>query len=194
MEIHGPHVRHILFWSDENAQRLETCLSWCPNVVDIALWNPVTDYTTSLIQLLLSLRITHLSFDISTFDFGVQNFGPSEAAFRFVTHLDLIGPRIFLKAKKIKTYFPSVTHIAFNEDERLSVADVLDCWKDQLEVLILTRRPKSFPSPNDPRITVLRQHREFMKEWIAVAEDQSSSMWRLGKVAVERQRCGLEDA
>ncbi|TFK60811.1 hypothetical protein BDN72DRAFT_965512 [Pluteus cervinus] len=135
LKVHGRYVRHILFWSAKFNQNLETHLAWCPNLVNLAIWNEA-DYSSALVNQLLSLHITHLSFDITAFHGGVWKNSMPETSFKSVTHLDLIGSEIALKANQIKKYFPSVTHIAFNGDEGLSAVDVLDCWKGQLEVLI----------------------------------------------------------
>ncbi|TFK69503.1 hypothetical protein BDN72DRAFT_840354 [Pluteus cervinus] len=197
LEVHSHHVRHILFWSGECVEKLDTCLSWCPNVIDVALWSAETHYSSALINQLLSLHITHLSFDISTFHWGVtENCTPDEVSFRSVTHLDLVGSEITLKANQIKTYFPSVTHIAFNGRRGLPTRDVLDCWESQLEVLIWYLHRSRYDNtahnlPNDPRIVVMGQDRDYVNEWIEATKDTPESVWRMAEVAVERRRRGV---
>ncbi|TFK69499.1 hypothetical protein BDN72DRAFT_857681 [Pluteus cervinus] len=199
MDKHGRHVRHLLFWDptgfDASLQDPGTCISLCPNIVDLALWGSRVDFDSgTLLDQLLGLRqrLTRLSFGIDSFHSAVTQLPISTSiSFISVTHLELIGLEITIKPDRIEEYFPSVTHLAFGEDKGLSANGILDCWKDQLKVLILYLDPDSddaFNIPNDPRIAVILEDSAFLQEWDEATEDGSSSIWRRAEEMVKMRR------
>ncbi|TFK69495.1 hypothetical protein BDN72DRAFT_959564 [Pluteus cervinus] len=197
LKIHGSYIRHILLWGVISEEQClhdpATCLSWCPNVVDVALWDSDISYDQTLINQLLALPLTHLSFDVTVFHSHLTRYSTSKSAsFTSVTHLDLIGAEVKLRVSKIKEYFPSLTHLAINEKRRLSAQVILDCWGDQLEVLIwYINRSQADPAhsvPDDPRVAVIYQVWEYVREWNKATEDGPKSIWRIAEAKVEGRR------
>ncbi|TFK60805.1 hypothetical protein BDN72DRAFT_850241 [Pluteus cervinus] len=197
LEVHGRHLRHILLWVWTYSHELATYLSWCPNVVDLALWGHNIIYDRTLINQLRDLPLTHLSFDVSVFHgASMTEFPSTTISFPTVTHLEPIGLDITLTAQGIKNYFPSVTHILGDETQGLSARDILDCWEDQLEVLIWYREELTDPDlgpnnghdlPNDPRLVLIHedQYREYVNEWNERAKDGPESIWRRAEGIIE---------
>ncbi|TFK64498.1 hypothetical protein BDN72DRAFT_846543 [Pluteus cervinus] len=199
LKKHGRYVRHILLWEvgSEEAYFLQpsTCLSWCPNIMDIALWHPGTVYDEDLIDRLLGLPLTHISFDITRFHNDLTKHSISKrVSFTSVTHLDLNGMRITLPVEKIKGYFPSLTHMALNKERELSAEAILGCWGDQFEVLIWYTNLDSETGdrlPDDPRFIALPQTWAWINEWHEATKDGPSSIWRRAEEEVRRRRQGL---
>ncbi|TFK64391.1 hypothetical protein BDN72DRAFT_846637 [Pluteus cervinus] len=202
LEVHGQHVRHILFWDlaigthkryyDDPA----TCLSRCPNIVNVALWNPYTVYDGTLVDQILSLPLTHLSFDVSSLHYALTKYSLSKPLiFKFVTHLELIGLDISATMDEIERYFPSVTHIALNADRGLPAQDILRCWKNKLQVLVLYFGRSIFGDnvriadvPDDPRVIVMPQSQDYVYDWNEATRDGPGSIWRKAEVKVKRRR------
>ncbi|TFK64500.1 hypothetical protein BDN72DRAFT_846545 [Pluteus cervinus] len=194
LKTHGHHVRHILLWEsdiisdDPRLYNPATCLSWCPNVVNIALWRVETTYNEHLIDRLLSLPLTHLSFDVTWLDEELRRHAISKrVCFTSITHLDLNGMEITLRVEKIKEYFPSLTHIALGEALELPAKAILDCWGDQLEVLIWYSYDDNGVS-DDPRVVVISEPRQYVHDWNEAAMDGPSSVWRRAEMEVKRRR------
>ncbi|TFK69496.1 hypothetical protein BDN72DRAFT_878452 [Pluteus cervinus] len=209
LKTHGPYVRHILFWgmrgidiSEEtrgsHVQKHATYLSWCPNVVEVALWDFDTSYHENLIDQLLALPVKRLSFDITLFHNELTNSSITKPiSFRSVTHLHLIGKEITLQVKKLNKYLPSITHIAINEARHLSAQGILDCWGNQLEILIwyINRSSSNHESgvPDDPRIVIIDQPRDYVEDWYRATEDGPGSVWRIAEAEVKgRHRCRVD--
>ncbi|TFK69502.1 hypothetical protein BDN72DRAFT_959571 [Pluteus cervinus] len=198
LKIHGHLIRHILHWittSDSEAcfQQPATCLSLCSNVVDIALWDAETIYDEVLIDRLLALRLTHLSFDVTRFHLGLTKCSITKrVAFIFITHLDLQGMAVGVQVGVMKGYFPSLTHMALNEERKLPAQAILDCWGNQLEVLIWYINTSSGHStdslPKDLRVVVIDQSCEYVHDWHEATKGGPSSVWRRAEGEVKRRR------
>ncbi|TFK64398.1 hypothetical protein BDN72DRAFT_846640 [Pluteus cervinus] len=192
LDKHGQHVRHLLYWDPESFDAPDICISLCPNVVDLALWGlTVRNDSGTLIHQILAIRqrLTRLSFDVDLFHSGVTKLPDSTlVSFISVTHLELIGSEIALKPEKIKEYFPSVTHLAVNGARTFFADGILDCWKDQLKVLILYLEIDQDYVANDPRIAVMLQDYEFVHHWNEATKDGQSNVWRRAEEAVEVNR------
>ncbi|TFK61018.1 hypothetical protein BDN72DRAFT_850022 [Pluteus cervinus] len=205
LKVHGQHVRHLLFWDivsqDTCYHDPATCLSWCPNVVNVAFWSPGTVYDEALVNKLLSLHLTHLSFDVSSFHSAVTHCSLStQLTFTFVTHLELIGLKISPTANDVERYFPSVTHMALNANRGLSAQNILKCWKGQLEVLVLYLAGSTSVGdsgidprisgyvPNDPRVVVMPQIRGYVHDWNETTQNGPESIWRKAEGVIKRRR------
>ncbi|TFK64499.1 hypothetical protein BDN72DRAFT_901510 [Pluteus cervinus] len=191
LKIHGHHVRHLLLWyrpwDEMFVHNPATFLSWCPNVVDIALWRVETVYDGDLVDQLLALPLTRISFDVTRLNDDITKYSISKPiSFTSVTHLELNGMEIRFPVDKIKGYFPSITHMALEEDLKLPVKDILDCWGDQLEVLIWYHGTKSVS--DDPRVVVLSPSGEYVRNWNEATKDGPSSVWRKAEEEVKRRR------
>ncbi|TFK59584.1 hypothetical protein BDN72DRAFT_851206, partial [Pluteus cervinus] len=187
LEIHGQHVRHILFWEITALKHYSdnpvACLSWCPHVVNVALWSFNIVYDGALVNKLLSLHLTHLSLDVSLLHSAVTKYLLSKpVAFISVTHLEIIEI-IDPTTNQIEQYFPSVTHLALSQGLGPSAQDILQCWKNKLEVLVWYVGRWMFGGdpginstiagdvPNDPRVVVMPQRRDCVYDWNETTRD-----------------------
>ncbi|TFK60808.1 hypothetical protein BDN72DRAFT_965510 [Pluteus cervinus] len=191
LKKYGQHVRRLLLWpvsTDESClHKTATCLSWCPNVVDLTLWQPDPGYDQRLVDQLLSLPLLHLSFDITRFHNELMKWPISRTvSFTSVTHLHLIGIHITVRAEEIKQYFPNLTHMALNGNMGISHNSILHCWKNELKVLRWHTSQTNSVS-DDPRVVVMQPVRNYVHDWNEATED-GSSFWRRAEVEVERRR------
>ncbi|TFK60807.1 hypothetical protein BDN72DRAFT_965509 [Pluteus cervinus] len=194
---YGQHVRQLLLWplpsDDSYLHKTATCLSWCPNVVDLSFWQPDPGFGKILIDRLLSLPLQRLSFDITGFHKELMRWTISgTVSFASVTHLHLIGTSIKLREEEIKQYFPNVTHMALNGSMGLSHNSILDCWKDKLKVLIWHTYLSNSVS-DDPRVVVMQPVWDYVGDWRDAREDGPKSVWRRAEVevALRRRNAGL---
>ncbi|TFK62177.1 hypothetical protein BDN72DRAFT_848943 [Pluteus cervinus] len=195
LKTNGRYVRHILLWDvvsdDPRLHNSAACLSWCPNVVDVALWRAGTTCDENLIDRLLSLPLTHLSIDITWLDEEIMDHAISKPMwFTSITHLDLIGKVITLQVEEIEDYFPSLTHIALAKSMGLPAKAILDCWGDQLEVLIWYFYDTS-KVYDDPRVVVISELRQYLHDWNEAATDGPSSVWKRAEMEVNQRRQGV---
>ncbi|TFK64497.1 hypothetical protein BDN72DRAFT_846542 [Pluteus cervinus] len=198
LEVHGRHVRHIMFWLGTYPYDRATCLSRCPNVVDVALWEHDTIYDKKLMDQLLGLHLTHLSFDVTLLHAAItKEFPSTTASFLSITHLEPIGLDITLTAEEIKQCFPSVTHMIVDGGQGLSAQSILHCWGDQLKVLIWFEEASAYPEiapnnvhdlPNDPRVVLIDQKRDYVNEWNERARDGPKSIWKEAETIIECRR------
>ncbi|TFK61585.1 hypothetical protein BDN72DRAFT_965078 [Pluteus cervinus] len=200
LSVHGRHVRHILFWDIKPSKQTcihdpATCLSWCPSVVDVALWYPDTEYNQQLIDQLLGLRLTHLSFNVMSFYTAATSLGVY-VSFRYLTHLELIGSDITSELHEIKEYFPAMTHLAMDGNRRYSVDEILHYWGNQLEVLIwfiyksdlLAAHKSGHYASTYPKVALMcSNRREYLRNWDESARGGPNSMWRTGEDMVKDQ-------
>ncbi|TFK62896.1 hypothetical protein BDN72DRAFT_964271 [Pluteus cervinus] len=208
LKSHGRHVRHIMIWvvdvEEICFQDPATCLSWCPNLVNVALWSSATLYHDIMVDQLLGLHLTHLSFDVTLLHSAIRvrnSATLAQVSFPSVTHLELIGLDITFEAKQIREYFPSLTHISMRGDRRLSAQDMLNCWGSRLKLLIWhTDRPTfivdsgmdpttSTSVPDDPRVVVLPRTRNCADDWNESARGGPRGYWRMAGGQTSSSRC-----
>ncbi|TFK61067.1 hypothetical protein BDN72DRAFT_965377 [Pluteus cervinus] len=211
LEHHGEYVRHIMFHNSAGNDLTGlynlpgTCLSWCPNVVNVALWTTNDQYDGTLIHQLLRLHITHLSLDIGTLLSHIgTTIGGASVSFTWVTHLEIISKPLTTQPEEIENLFPALTHLALNGSGRNKieiVRDFLDCWEDKLEVLVWYRGVSSAPVPeviptakylslDDPRVVVLWYGQLYLETWTAGVEG-GLGIWRTADETVKKRRRGL---
>ncbi|TFK73050.1 hypothetical protein BDN72DRAFT_835377 [Pluteus cervinus] len=207
---YGKNARYIMFYNSQGPDRtglhdtLTDCLSWCPNLIDVALWVKDELYEEVLVNQLLSLRqMTHLSWDFSAFQLGLAKFGyKPPRTFTNVTHLELIGSYKVVNPYKVQEYFPSLTHIAFTARGQTPIEalrEVLNCFKDQIEVVIWYLgdsddhpMPTVFPTSSwirsdDPRIVVLDYGHDFVDTWYEGTRN-GPSLWKVAEDTVKARR------
>ncbi|TFK61077.1 hypothetical protein BDN72DRAFT_965387 [Pluteus cervinus] len=225
---YGKHVRRLMLHhnlrpgespriSEPNTglhHSLGECLSWCPNVVDVALWVTEEQFDDVLVNQLLSLRLTHLSFDIGAFESVVPNHtGRSPpVSFEHVTHLELTGVDVRPVPQEMKKTFPSLAHLSLSgECSPISLLnEVLDCWKDQLKTLIWylgesDSGPMVIPTAtykseheasnlmDDPRIVIFQDGRDCVETWYESSKG-GLDMWLIADEAVSSRASAVVTA
>ncbi|TFK69473.1 hypothetical protein BDN72DRAFT_612614 [Pluteus cervinus] len=149
-------------------------------------------------SLLFSLPLLRLSFDITWFHKELNKLPiPKPLSFTSVTHLHLIGMDVTLRAEEIELYFPNLTHMALNGDmdidECVSHQSILDCWGDQLQVLIWHTISQDSVS-DDPRVVLMAPIWNYVHDWNEATKDGPSSVWTRAEVEVERRRRSVKVA
>ncbi|TFK71471.1 hypothetical protein BDN72DRAFT_958035 [Pluteus cervinus] len=207
---HGEHVRHILFYTGSSAlvHQPEECLAWCPNLLNVALWIVPSDlYDSNLVNQLLRVRLTHLSFDFSCFRVAFER-NPEillPISFPSVTHLELVNTQSFVSPQELDEYFPAVTHLALNAAVDLLASitnDILELWTDRIRVLIWyvgvsyqqqapsVLSKSDYPdSSSDPRHVVIEYGRGFVGTWYEGANGRLG-IWKLAEEAIADELTG----
>ncbi|TFK61022.1 hypothetical protein BDN72DRAFT_850026 [Pluteus cervinus] len=207
---YGQHVRHLMLstrWGPEKTgldNLPSECLSFCPNVVDIALWLVDPSSSRQLIDQLLNLpNLTRLSLNLRSFDAPLANDPSSRELphpFSTVTHLDILGITAVYTTRQIQQLFPSLTHIAFNRYgvQNSAIEDVLNAWNSQLKVVVWHHGTSTQPWPevlptseytqvDDPRLVIMRYSRGYIEGWYHEAIGRRG-LWTMAEEAVKSRR------
>ncbi|TFK66909.1 hypothetical protein BDN72DRAFT_961433 [Pluteus cervinus] len=156
LELNGKHVRSMMWGIDTT--NLPSLLEQCPGLTNLALWvNTSSNDITTLLPILSTLHLSRLSIDLWEL-FDRKSFSELEArhaAFRAVTHLDVVHRITEWEDLQGITALPCLTHLCFPRrtmDSPYSsvIRSALEECK-HLKVLAIASG-SSFPSGNPIRV------------------------------------------
>ncbi|TFK59498.1 hypothetical protein BDN72DRAFT_966052 [Pluteus cervinus] len=204
----GTHIRHLMIWRGfRKPPSLGLCLSSCPNLESLAVWTPGLPYDLEVIDNLLKLRLTYLSFNFGEFLKGLSKEGRATIPITFpsITHLEIIGTLLPADLHRIKELFPVLTHLALfvGGNDTTSVQRTLEIFQDQIMVLIYDLGATAMgPSPEvvptsvffelvDPRVVLLKYGHDVIDSWVDGTQGGSLSVWRVAEETVKSRRLAL---
>ncbi|TFK61694.1 hypothetical protein BDN72DRAFT_965014 [Pluteus cervinus] len=207
---YGKYVRHIMVYGplvyayDQGVHNVGETLLACPHVFNVALWITADKYDKILVAQLLTLRLTHLSFDIGAFKTVHAQDPPTllPISFPSVTHFEHISSVNIINHAEIRGYFPALTHLALNPsvgNEMFTSPDILKALNDrQMKALIWYGNEVQSPSPveipfpqnhrfDDPRIVMLAYGQGYLDTWYNGTRG-GSSLWRVADKIIAARR------
>lgn len=206
---HGKHVRHILLYNSASPSEtelydlVEDCLSWCPNLHNVAMWTiePRPGAFKNVLDQLVNLpHLTHLSIELGALS-SVISRRPTIPIFRRATHLELLKLGRLPNPRIIDESFPVLTHLSL--DGLMLITEHIEAalyhWKDRLQVIVWfvgvsgidclpeVMATSMYAPLSDPRVVRLTYGNHYAKTWYEGVEG-GMGIWRTAEETVQRRR------
>ncbi|TFK65746.1 hypothetical protein BDN72DRAFT_845200 [Pluteus cervinus] len=214
-EDYGIHIQHLLVldetWQDIT-KNLDKCLSYCPNITDLGLWQ--NQLGVKLESFLNLSKLTRLGVDVKYIAYPIgaittaaqfQNTPTPNpvatataniALFPNITHLNIVGPSANYDLVEILArHFPNLSHISMEISSAylapLIFVSVLRFFK-HLKTLVWWEKGEpqtSRPRPirlDDPRVVSIVMNS--VKGWENSARGEQSGIWELADEMIMKKR------
>ncbi|TFK64837.1 hypothetical protein BDN72DRAFT_846247 [Pluteus cervinus] len=147
-EKNGKYIQDLI-WELE-ARQLLPLLSSCPNLQNFALWYSGDDDLSSFLPILTTIQPRRLSLNLPALfsDSLFTRMHAQDAAFRNLTHLDLISNIDEWAEIEGIGELPSLTHLAYSGEFPLEIVHAVLKYCKTLQVLVLL--PTLLPQPDWP--------------------------------------------
>ncbi|KAJ7694377.1 hypothetical protein B0H17DRAFT_1057510 [Mycena rosella] len=186
------HVRHLCIGlQDLPAEDVEEVLSSCSDVTNLLLF---VDLDPRLFDLVARMPLQRLCTDLrGLFAEGIDLTHP---LFTNITHFDIIDSTASMEDWAGLALLPSLTHLAFNDDESLhAFRGALENCKSLLVLVVLCHpsNPELSTFASDVRFVVVRSaSMRYRQDWQRGARG-GTDYWRTAESFIARRRSGNID-
>lgn len=196
LKEYGHHIHHLLLYDWNGCPTQTEYLTFCPNVVNLALWTG--SYSNNTIQELSHLPLKRLSIDLSQFSESVTGtyiITPELiTVFSNITHLDVASMISMWDDCEALAHFRVLTHLALFSGTDVNTFHQILEKVEGLKIIIwlsgselgIKETPESFPEQiQDDRVVALECC--YIKDWEAGARGEED-MWAVAEKIVEARR------